>query len=99
MKAQSSRLLAEAGWKLLTGTAANTTTKHYGFVPTEDTVIAAWSVTGSDGGVFDVVAHFGIGSATITTDFPALIIPVAYRNSNTHSIQLTSGAGVLLIEG
>jgi hypothetical protein len=98
MKAQGSRLLAEAGWFLLTGTSANTTTKHYGFMPSEDTVIAAWSVTGSDGGVFDVVAHFGIASATITTAMPALIIPAAYRNSGTHSITLTSGAGVLLIE-
>ena len=98
MKAQGSRLLAESGWYLLTGTSANTTIAHYGFMPSEDTVIAAWTVTGADGGVFDVVAHFGISGETITTAMPALIIPVAYRNSATHSIQLTSGAGVLLRE-
>lgn len=83
---------------MLTGTNANTLIPHYGFVPLEDTVIASWSVTGSDDVVHDLVAYFGLTAAVtvITTTHPALIIPEGFRNSITHSLALTSGSGVML---
>jgi hypothetical protein len=100
MKAQGSHLLAESGWYLI-GTAANSTIKHYGFMPTEDTVIDSWDVTDSGGIAHNMVTYFGLTSQStvITTSHPALIIPASFRNSGTHSIKLHSGAGVLLREG
>ena len=82
-------LLAANGWKYEDGTGANTTA-CVGIMPTEDTVVATWT----DSGGVDLVAYFGIGSKTITKDFPALIIPGGKKSA---TITLTSGAVVLIM--
>lgn len=82
-------LLAANGWKYEDGTGANTT-PCVGLMATEDTVVASW--TDSDG--VDLVAYFGISGKTITTNFPAMIIPGGKKSA---SFALTSGAVVAIM--
>ena len=97
MKAESYKLLAGSGWYRVASTDAVThaTCRHYGLVAREDTVIAAWTMVDAEGGTRDLVAHFGISGATVSTDDPAMIVPTAWTTGN-QSIQLTSGSVDLL---
>ena len=100
MKAANHRLLGGSGWYYVAASSdAVTTIPHYGFAPTEDSVISAWSMTDADGYARDLVAYFNISGITITTDFPALVVPEKFRGSATYSFTLLSGVGVLLREG
>ena len=96
MKAENYRLLAGSGPYRVSGSDIFSDVAHDGFVATEDSVIAAWSVTDANGNARDLLAYFNISGVTITTDFVAHIIPEGFRNSETRSFQLTSGAGQLL---
>ena len=78
------KLLSPNGLILEAGTGANTT-KHYGIVIREDTVIAAWE---DEDGV-DLVAEFEIGSVTVKVTDPPIMIP---RNKKGVTITLTSGS-------
>ena len=89
-------LLARRGHYEVDGVGAITTVPHYGFQPTENTVIAAWTTYDSQGNAYDMVAWFGISGKTITIEDAAYIVPPEMRTANKHSFQLTSGAGNLL---
>jgi len=93
---QSDELIARRGFIPVSGTSAITDIPHYGFQPSEDTVIDAWTTYDSQGNSYDMVAYFRISGVTLTTAKPALIIPPEKRTANRNSFKLTSGAGDLL---
>jgi hypothetical protein len=93
---QEDELLARRGHYEVDGTSVITHIPHYGFQPTEDTVIASWLTYDSQGNEYDMVAYFGISGKTIVVEDAAYIIPPEMRTANKHSFQLTSGAGNLL---
>lgn len=95
-KSQNDELLARAGWHRVDGTGAVTDIPHYGLQVREDTVISVWKVYGSDDTEYDLVSRFGLSGKTITTDDPALIVPLECRGSNKHTLTLTSGSVNLL---
>ena len=84
------RLLANDGMVLEAGTTANTTA-FYGIVIREDTVISAWT----DEDDVNLVTKFNLGTETLLSTDPALIIPGGKHNG---SLTLTSGSVWLLKE-
>ena len=93
MKKEAYKSIAASGWLLVDDTSEHTDA-HYGVQVREDTVIATWTAVG---GTLDLVARFGLGSKTLTTDDPAILIPDHFIKEGAQSITLTSGSINLLL--
>ena len=85
---------ASSGWVYSTSTSA-ITTEHIGFVVVGDSVVTAW--TAVDGQqTIDLFAMFNLSGITLTSDFPALIIPA---NMTSVSLTLSTNGGICLLKG
>jgi len=85
---------ASNGW-YYTASTSEITVRHNGLVVVGDSVITTWTAKKASGDeTMDLVAYFNIGSLTLTTDFPPLIIPDGFYSE---SITIGTNGGVCLL--